>query len=225
MVAILFDGYMNCGGSLINDRYVLTAGHCVHGLNVQNVTVMVGMNDLLTKSRLLPPVERLILHEEYSRDYLHDINDIALIKLAMPVAFSSFVSPICLPQNEAVDYTGNLAIVAGWGRVGQDEPLARYLRATEVRVISNEVCRNTAIGEHISDSMLCTYLEKKDACQGDSGGPLAAVGIDGHFEQIGVVSWGIGCARVNMPGVFTRVTKFMNWLRYNTRDANYCSRN
>ncbi|XP_047116447.1 transmembrane protease serine 11G-like [Schistocerca piceifrons] len=124
-----------------------------------------------------------------------------------------------------MDYADQLAIVAGWGRVGQDKPLSRFLLAAEVRVISNDFCRKSSIGDHIKDNMLCTYYEKKDACQGDSGGPLVVSSNDGHFEQIGVVSWGIGCARPNMPGVFSRVTEFLNWIRRNTRDAYYCSRN
>ncbi|XP_049828783.1 trypsin-7-like [Schistocerca gregaria] len=225
MVAILFNGFMNCGGSLINDRYVLTAGHCLVGVSPKNISVMLGINDLLSLQRVLPRVDRIIVHEDFDRDFLHDINDVALIRLAQSVPFNDQVAPICLPQNVEMDYADQLAIVAGWGRVGQDKPLSRFLLAAEVRVISNDFCRKSSIGDHIKDNMLCTYYEKKDACQGDSGGPLVIASSDGHFEQIGVVSWGIGCARPNMPGVFSRVTEFLNWIRRNTRDAYYCSRN
>ncbi|XP_049786305.1 trypsin-7-like [Schistocerca cancellata] len=184
MVAILYNGFMNCGGSLINDRYVLTAGHCLNWVSPKNISVMLGINDLLSLQRVLPRVDRIIVHDDFDRDFLHDINDVALIRLAESVPFNDQVAPVCLPQNVETDYADQLAIVAGWGRVGQDKPLSRFLLAAEVRVISNDFCRKSSIGDHIKDNMLCTYYEKKDACQGDSGGPLVVSSNDGHFEQI-----------------------------------------
>lgn len=150
------------------------------------------------------------------------------------------------------EYIGTKAIATGWGTLREDGKPTCLLQEVEVPVMSLQECRNTSYNSKmISDNMLCAgYKEgKKDSCQvtwfllilnlflfynllihfiyqqGDSGGPLIAERIDKKYELIGVVSWGNGCAREGYPGVYTRVTKFIDWLKTNARDGCFCEHN
>ena len=110
------------------------------------------------------PIDEVILHEDFESDYLHDTNDIALIKLKYPVKFSDTVSPICLPVKGS-DYTGHKVKVAGWGRVTADGGASRFLRKASLRVMPMSSCKKTSFGDHLTDSMLCAYADQTDACQ------------------------------------------------------------
>nr|BAM29297.1 serine protease like protein [Gryllus bimaculatus] len=226
MVAILNGGKMHCGGSLINDRYVLTAGHCLNWARKEDLTVVLGLHDRIAMNdgtEKILTVDQMIVHEAFGSDYLHDTEDIALIRLKIPVRFSNFISPVCLAEPRGQDvYANEIAYVTGWGRTLQGGNPSRYLRKANVKVLSMAACRNTTIGEHILDSMICAYEYETDACQGDSGGPLVFEPRPGKVEQIGVVSWGIGCARPGMPGVYTLVSYYLDWIRAHTTDAIYC---
>lgn len=119
-------------------------------------------------------------------------------------------------------FVEKLVFVTGWGRTGQDDIPSLSLRKVSLQVIANDKCKTiTSIGEHITDSMLCAYEVNKDACQGDSGGPLV-IGNHSKMQQIGIVSWGIGCAKPGFPGVYTRLTSYLDWILKHTKDAFYC---
>lgn len=135
---------------------------------------------------------------------------------------------------DAEDYTGRFAVVAGWGRTGEDEETSRVLRKVVVPVWSKEDCYDAGYGAHkLSENMFCAgYPDgEKDACQGDSGGPLHVKRDGGSMQLIGelllyriyffifvdllpgVVSWGRGCARPNLPGIYTKLTNYLDWVR------------
>ncbi|GLH05764.1 Trypsin-7 [Gryllus bimaculatus] len=123
------------------------------------------------------------------------------------------------------NFTGARAVAAGWGTTSQGGAVSPVLREVEVPVMSNDECRRTGYGaRRITDNMLCAgYPEgRKDSCQGDSGGPLH-VPMDKLMCIAGVVSWGDGCARPNYPGVYTRVNRYLSWLKAHTIDACPCS--
>ncbi|KAJ4432275.1 hypothetical protein ANN_20893 [Periplaneta americana] len=226
MVAILNNGKLHCGGSIINDRYILTAGHCLNWNSKEELTVIMGMHDRIAMeegTERSAEIEKLIVHEAFTSDYLHDTEDIGLIKLKKPIQYSTAIKPVCLPWPES-DYTKRTGMVTGWGRTAQNGNPSRFLRKAGVKILLQDDCKNTTVGDHIKDSMLCAYEFDTDACQGDSGGPLVYEMTPGRVEQIGIVSWGIGCARPGIPGIYTKITAYLDWIHHNTQDAVYCTK-
>lgn len=136
---------------------------------------------------------------------------------------------LCLRSDRAGNaYVGTNGTATGWGTLKEDGKPSCILQEVEVPVLSNEVCstQTNYTASMITDNMLCAgYLGvgEKDSCQGDSGGPLIAEREDKRYELIGVVSWGNGCARPYYPGVYTRVTRYLDWIRENSKDGCFCS--
>ncbi|XP_072748554.1 transmembrane protease serine 9-like [Anoplolepis gracilipes] len=223
-VAAIFNrDNLHCGGTLINDRYVLTAGHCVKWVQPTDLSIGLGMHDIENSNEgNIIEVDKVILHEDFESDELHDTNDIALIRLEYPVEINDNVKPVCLPKRKDSDYTGHHVKVTGWGRVQKEGDTSKFLRQAILKVMSWAACKNTSFGEHVTESMLCAYSDNTDACQGDSGGPLLSERKDEKYEEIGIVSWGIGCADPGVPGVYVKITDYLNWIKYHSNDGIYC---
>ncbi|XP_035776168.1 trypsin-1-like [Anopheles albimanus] len=220
MAMLLYRGTFYCGGSLINDRYILTAAHCV--LSFIPIQLQAKLYDVEQAEMVTRAVAWLQGHERFNLDTFN--NDIALVKLQQPVDTGGSFIPVCLPT-AGRGYASQNGTVIGWGKLGNGS-LAHGLQKVVVPIISNAQCRKTSYrSSRITDNMLCAgYPDgQKDACQGDSGGPLH-VGDSNVRELVGIVSWGEGCARPNYPGVYTRVSRFLSWIKTNTRDACSCER-
>ncbi|XP_037820128.1 trypsin-1 [Lucilia sericata] len=210
-----------CGGSLINDRYVLTAAHCVHNNRDQITIRLLQLDRSSSDPGITRKVARVIIHPQYNPTTI--VNDVALLRLESPIQFNDKIRPVCLP-NRNHNFDNKDAVVAGWGLIKEGGSTSNYLQEVTVPIITNQQCRNTKYKNKIYDVMLCAGLVKqggKDACQGDSGGPLIV--NEGRFKLAGVVSFGYGCAQPNAPGVYARVSKFLDWIQRNTRDSCYCS--
>ena len=121
------------------------------------------------------------------------------------------VQPICLAEL-GEDYEGVTAVVTGWGQLSSSGPQPDILQEVNVTTISNQQCRASHGHHRITANMICAADQGKDACTGDSGGPLAVLGQDGSYRQIGIVSWGRGCAKKDYPGVYTRLTSLLGWI-------------
>ncbi|PKG82153.1 hypothetical protein CXF85_14750 [Colwellia sp. 75C3] len=210
-----------CGASFIGSHYILTASHCVDGSIAADIDVVVGEHDLKdSTSGVRYKVAQIYMHEEY--DALATNNDIAILELETAITNVSAIKPLT-PELEASLKVGDLMTVMGWGNMSvTDEPsYPNVLQEVDVALYDQEKC-NTAYNGGITDVMLCAGFEAggKDSCQGDSGGPLV-IKKNNEWYQAGVVSFGDGCAVAGVPGVYARVSKFIDWVKQKKAGVSY----
>ncbi|CAJ1080986.1 LOW QUALITY PROTEIN: uncharacterized protein LOC119010001 [Xyrichtys novacula] len=210
----IFGGHV-CGGSLINREWVMTAAHCFFSESVSDWQVSLGRQNLQSQNpnEVSRGVSAIILHPNY--DSATSDNDIALLKLSSPVQFTDYIRPVCLAAGESIFNNGTDSWVTGWGAVQEGEPLPfpETLQEVQVPVLGNRQCNCLNGVGTITNNMICAGVLAggKDSCQGDSGGPM--VSKQGNvWVQSGVVSFGFGCARPNLPGVYSRVSRYQSWI-------------
>ncbi|KAF4088067.1 hypothetical protein AMELA_G00078650 [Ameiurus melas] len=199
-------GYHFCGGSLINDQWIISAAHC--WINPYSQIVILGEHHIweYEGTEQYMAVDAIYWHQSY--DYQTLDYDIMLLKLTHPVTINDFVKPVALPTT--CPTPGEMCTVSGWGNIYSDSVFNPFhLQCVEVPILSQEVCENSYPGM-ITKNMVCAgYLEGgKDACQGDSGGPLVC-----NRVLHGIVSWGYGCAQPDHPGVYTKVCALLPWIK------------
>jgi len=219
-----------CGGALVDARHVLTAAHCVKSYYPEELHVRLGdwdvNSDLEPYPHLDLPVSDIFLHERFFAGSLH--NDLALLRLVEDVDWGlvPHVAPACLPRAHAT-FTGSRCWVTGWGQDAFHSAgeLQATLQEVDVPVVAAEECqralRSEGLGRRFSlhPGWLCAGGEAgKDACSGDGGGPLVcpAPAPDTPPRPMvlaGLVSWGVGCGRAGVPGVYTNIATYVVWIR------------
>ncbi|RWS16182.1 prophenoloxidase activating enzyme-like protein [Dinothrombium tinctorium] len=216
-----------CGATLVSSNIVLTASHCIVDGSTKkeasSLTIRLGEHfieqDSPDDAAEDVPVASVITHPEFNPSTY--LNDIAILKLAKNVTFTQRISPVCLPFHSEKLRHGKIeglpATITGWGRISFNGPSSDVLQMATFQIVNQEDCRKAfEKWIKITRNYLCAGNKgsTKDSCQGDSGGPLVMVD-KGRWYLMGIVSFGRRCATPGFPGVYTRITEYLDWIEKN----------
>ncbi|NJC72870.1 serine protease [Planosporangium thailandense] len=193
---------MGCDGALYTAQVVLTAAHCVNGTGANSgITVTAGVVDLRSASAV--KVRSAYVYR--APGYPSNNDDWALIKLASPVNLPT------LPTATTAAYNSGTFTIMGWGAAQEGGAQQRYLLKAQVPFVDDATCGSAYGSDFEAAKMLCAGDMRNggvDTCQGDSGGPMVHRDDAGNWVEVGIVSFGQGCARPGYPGVYTEVSTF-----------------
>ncbi|EDO46802.1 predicted protein, partial [Nematostella vectensis] len=232
-VALLLNDRQVCAGSLIEARWIITAGHCFKGMMIGNLSLTrleCGLRRHSSKRHFerAQQVKRIIVHPKFNGkfvngDFAEPIDyDIALLELEQPVLFDNRVYPICLPPSNMEEPAGKICYITGWGRNGWRGHRSKFLKQAALPLVSRDQCnRMESYNGQVHKTSLCAGFNdgSVDACQSDSGGPLACQD-GGRWYLTGVISWGKQCARPLKYGVYADVRVLGPWIRHVIQDVN-----
>ncbi|MDW7694415.1 trypsin-like serine protease [Flammeovirgaceae bacterium SG7u.111] len=217
-----------CGGTIIDEHWILTAAHCVADYqdNPTGLWVVAGESSLYKDAGQRMEVADIIIHPEYINE-AHISNDIALIRLAKPLDLTGNKAQrielaTMADQQAGLLDAGKEVLVSGWGNQSSTtQDFADSLQAVTLPIVSNELANSADSYDGLIDHGMMAAGNYdhggKDACQGDSGGPLAVRNADDSGWILGgVTSWGYGCGEAHLPGIYTRVPVYEQWIKDTT---------
>lgn len=202
-----------CGGSIVGSNWIITAAHCItnghsNHFPVSRLRAVTGTTNHLTRGGgEVLPIAQAIVHERYNA--ATHVNDIALLRTRNPITRGRAIG---LPVRET-NFSGS-GVVSGWGTTTEGGRRSYDLLATNLDILNDAYCYRTYRTQYRVPEMLCAGAMEggRDTCQGDSGGPLVQSGT-----LVGVTSFGRGCARRGTPGVYTRVSHYVDWILCHTQ--------
>ncbi|XP_038565803.1 tryptase-2-like [Micropterus salmoides] len=209
-----------CGGTILNSQWVMTAANCLDEHlkpDFHRSMVWIGVHKLQKAAVKYVGILNYVKHPDYqalSRGYK---NNIALIKLKKKITFSNKVTAVSLPTVDDTFGSFSECWITGWGTIGNEVPLPdpETLQELKIPLVPDSVCKEQY--PEVNSDMLCAgdMAGGRDACKGDYGGPLVCR-ARGGFKQVGIMSYGSpdGCALPGRPGVYTRVSKYLDFIKY-----------
>ncbi|XP_050692193.1 trypsin-1-like [Eriocheir sinensis] len=227
-VSLQMGNHHFCGGTLVAKDLVVTAAHCTIDFDMSEVRVLTGAWDLRKKHAYRHHRIVKVSMGPYNSDTLQ--NDIALLWIEEEMRTASnndlpHGSPVSIETRKETN-RGQRCTISGWGRVSSGGDLPNVLLAADVQVQDDEACQKIFSDQtffSIFPSNLCAGGGARDACQGDSGGPLVCCEDSSNIESChlaGITSWGIGCATKGIPGVYTEVAYFTDWIKEEAKTRN-----
>jgi len=223
MLSLQYQGFGHfCGASLIDRRWAMTASHCVEGTTPDVLSVLQGTRQLSLGGQRVA-VEAIVVHPDY--DPVTVDSDITLLRLAEPIS-APRVDPATPAVTNQLASPGREMTIIGWGALSEGGDGPDILQRAEIPIVSQSACRDYYGNGDITDTMICAGTEAGgvDTCQGDSGGPMAVRDGSGDWHQIGITSFGYGCARPGVPGVYARVASFDAWIaQVRAGDSSACA--
>ncbi|XP_047471953.1 phenoloxidase-activating factor 2-like [Penaeus chinensis] len=216
-------GYIG-GGSLVRPGVVMTAAHKVHDRETQDLVVRLGEWDFSSTSETIPyqeiAVVRVEIHPQFNSSTL--AYNVALLFLERDAALGPTVDTVCLPEHDQF-FDGALCYSGGWGKdsFGRSGRYQEIIKAVQLPVTNYRQCeaimRTTRLGRNFNlhPTFMCAGgLAGEDLCTGDGGAPLVCPGLanPNQYVQVGISSWGIGCGREGIPGVYASVSELIPWV-------------
>jgi len=204
-------GAHQCGGTIVNDHCILTAAQCTLNIPDAALSVRVGSSASQSGGQLFQ-VDYVDNHPSFNPTTF--ANDLSVIHVVGHLHFGGGIQAIAMPAQGAGTPAGVIAVVSGWGAISEGGAFSPVLQSANVPVVTNAAC-NQFYGGGITDGMICAGLAAGGAgpCTGDYGGPLTF-----GNQVVGIVSTGEGCGRPNLPGIYTRIAHFRQWIDEHTED-------